>query len=53
MAKNTVVDENLVVAKSSEKTVDGNLIDENSVEAHFSGVDYMKPCTYLDPDIVL
>ena len=33
--KNTVIDKNSVVCKSSEKTV-----DENSVVAQFSGVDY-------------
>ena len=35
VAENTVVDENSVVGKSSEKTV-----DEKSVVAHFSGVDH-------------
>ena len=35
VAENTVVDENSVVGKSSEKTVDKNL-----VVAHFSGVDH-------------
>ena len=34
VAKNTLVDENLVVCRSSEKT-----IDKNSVVVHFSGVD--------------
>ena len=39
VAKNTAVDENSVVCKSSEK-----MVDENSVVVHFSVIDYFTWC---------